>query len=277
MKISVLLAALLLLFSCTDKDSKQSQDLIVKTAQAVSASGIKTTEFPFIAQPFRTSELSFRVGGPIDRLDVYAGNHYKQGSIIAEIDPRDFHIRKERAEAIYHQAKAEFERIEKLYEKNNVSASTYEKTKADYTTAKTAFDTASNELGDTRLTAPFDGYVGEVYIEKYQDVKPAQPVISFIDINRLKIEIYVTQNIAFASHPTQTALCYRPSEGEYVWVIDTNTRQVNRRTVKKGNLLPGGYVTITEGLRASETVATSGLRFLSDGMKVEISTKTNSL
>jgi len=52
MKISVLLAALLLLFSCTDKDSKQSQDLIVKTAQAVSASGIKTTEFPFIAQPF---------------------------------------------------------------------------------------------------------------------------------------------------------------------------------------------------------------------------------
>lgn len=44
MKISVLLAALLLLFSCTDKDSKQSQDLIVKTAQAVSASGIKTTE-----------------------------------------------------------------------------------------------------------------------------------------------------------------------------------------------------------------------------------------
>ena len=63
MKISVLLAALLLLFSCTDKDSKQSQDLIVKTAQAVSASGIKTTEFPFIAQPFRTSELSFRVGG----------------------------------------------------------------------------------------------------------------------------------------------------------------------------------------------------------------------
>ena len=75
----------------------------------------------------------------------------------------------------------------------------------------------------------------------------------------------------------QTALCYRPSEGEYVWVVDTNTRQVNRRQVKKGNLLPGGYVTITEGLKNSETVVTSGLRFLLDGMKVEISTKTNSL
>lgn len=52
MKISVLLAALLLLFSCTDKDSKQSQDLIVKTAQAVSASGIKTTGVPVYRTTF---------------------------------------------------------------------------------------------------------------------------------------------------------------------------------------------------------------------------------
>ncbi len=46
------------------------------------------------------------------------------------------------------------------------------------------------------MIAPFDGYVGEVYIEKYQDVKATQPVISFIDITQLKIEAYVTQDIA---------------------------------------------------------------------------------
>lgn len=70
------------------------------------------------------------------------------------------------------------------------------KTRADYTSAKTAFETATNELHDTQLIAPFDGYVGEVYIEKYQDVKATQPVISFIDITQLKIEAYVTQDIA---------------------------------------------------------------------------------
>lgn len=83
-----------------------------------------------------------------------------------------------------------------LYEKNNLSASAYEKARADYTSAKTAFETATNELHDTQLIAPFDGYVGEVYIEKYQDVKATQPVISFIDITQLKIEAYVTQDIA---------------------------------------------------------------------------------
>lgn len=46
------------------------------------------------------------------------------------------------------------------------------------------------------MIAPFDGYVGEVYIEKFQDVKATQPVVSFIDITQLKIEAYVTQDIA---------------------------------------------------------------------------------
>ena len=49
MKIGALLVTLLLLFSCTDKDSKQSQDFIVRTTQAIPGFGQNTTEFPFIS------------------------------------------------------------------------------------------------------------------------------------------------------------------------------------------------------------------------------------
>lgn len=177
----ILLSVLALLFhACGGKDTQDKQELSVSTSQVTALPQNGNKEFPFIARPFRTSELSFRVGGPIDRFDVYAGNRYERGNIIAEIDPRDFRIRKERAEAVYRQSKAEFERIEALYRKENISASTYEKAKADYISAKTAFDTAVCELEDTRLTAPFTGYVGEVYIEKFQDVKATQPVVSLI-------------------------------------------------------------------------------------------------
>ena len=121
----LLLSLAALLSFCAAEGNDKKQDLIVKTTQAVPVSHQGDKEFSFIARPFRTSELSFRVGGPIDRFDVYAGNRYQQGSIIAEIDPRDFRIRKERAEAIYHQAKAEFERIQKLYGKGKVFARRY--------------------------------------------------------------------------------------------------------------------------------------------------------
>ena len=173
-------------------------------------------EFPFIARPFRTSELSFRVGGPIDRFDVYAGNRYEQGNIIAEIDPRDFRIRKERAEAVYRQSKAEFERIEALYRKERTSPpAPTKRQKADYISAKTAFDTAVCELEDTRLTAPFTGYVGEVYIEKFQDVKATQPVVSLIDIHQLRIEIYVPQEIAYAAQSSDSIrICFDAIPGQ---------------------------------------------------------------
>ena len=159
-------AVLPLLVSCTGGKEQSGAGIIVKTEKTVRYSGGDGKEYAFISNPYRTSELSFRVGGPIDRFEVYAGNYYPQGSVIAEIDPRDFRIRKEQTEAVYVQMKTEFERIQKLYEKNNISASQYEKTRADYTMAKTAFDMASNELEDSRLVAPFNGYVGEVYIEK---------------------------------------------------------------------------------------------------------------
>ena len=332
-----------LLASCSEKEEGRSK-LIVKTEKAVTYSNDTDMEFSFISRPYRTSELSFRVGGPIDRFEVYTGNYYQRGSIIAEIDPRDFHIHKEHTEAIYQQMKAEYERTEKLYKKNNISASQYEKTKADYAAAKSAFEIASNELSDTRLLAPFNGYVSEVYIEKFQDVKATQPVLSLIDITQLRIEAYVTQEVAasidaidsievrFDMYPDkpykakvmevskgttrnnlsylltallpnsdnkllagmsgkitidaitpqketgiiipQSALCHRPTEGDFVWVVDENAK-VHLRKVKKGTLLPHGKIFIAEGLSPNETIATSGLRFLSDGMKVEQSSKKN--
>ena len=50
--------------------------------------------------------------------------------------------------------------------------------------------------------------MGEVYIEKFQDVKATQPIISFIDIDQLKLEIYVTQDIARAAQALDLSLIH---------------------------------------------------------------------
>jgi len=71
----------------------------------------------------------------------------------------------------------------------------------------------------------------------------------------------------------QYALCHRPEVGDFVWITNESTSKVSLRKVTKGDLLPSGKVLITKGLSTDETIATSGLRFLSDGMEVEISSK----
>lgn len=335
------LCFVVLLSSCGGSEEVKTDDkLLVNVATVATTVVDGQKEFAFIAKPFISSELSFRVGGPIDRFEVYAGNYYKQGSIIAEIDPRDFRIRKERAEGVYNQSKAEFTRIESLYEKNNISASAYEKSKSEYTTAKTAFQTATNELEDTKLLAPFSGYVGEVFIEKYQDVKATQKIISFEQLDQLKIEVYVTQEIAFRSQDLKTinlffdadrskiytakvveisksttknnisylltalldnndgkllagmsgkvffdadnsnsvvvtvpqnAIWHRPSVGDFAWVVEND--KVYRKEVTLGGLHGKSKVVVTSGLEVGQTIATSSLRFLSEGLEVQINNK----
>lgn len=110
---------------------------------------------------------------------------------------------------MYRQAKAEFERMESLYRKNNIPASTYEQARAAYISAKTAFNKAENEVSDTYLLAPFNGYVGETFIERFQEVKASQPVLTLVDISKLRIEIFVTQEVAMmADELKSVSVCF---------------------------------------------------------------------
>lgn len=197
MNVRILTLPLLLLTSaCTGRQPGSETRMSVETAQSVTVETTSDREFPFIAKPLRTSVLSFRIPGPVDRFEAYAGTRCQAGDLIAGIDPRDFQLRYEQTEAAYRQARADYERVAALYEKDNLPASSYEAALATCVAAETARDAALNALNDTQLRAPFDGYVGEVFIERYQDVKASQPVVTLTDISSLRIEIYVTQEIA---------------------------------------------------------------------------------
>ncbi|MGL5981253.1 MAG: efflux RND transporter periplasmic adaptor subunit [Phocaeicola sp.] len=195
-KSFLLLSLTAFTFSCSNSNSDQNKKLVVKTTTVQTVESEQTNHFSFISKPHRTTNLSFRVGGPVEKFNVYSGNYFPQGSVIAQIDARDFTIRKERAEGQYLQAKAEYERIKVLYEKSNLSASTYDKAHADVIAAKAAYDMAQNELTDTKLIAPFNGYIEQLFIEQHQDVKAAQNIVSFVDIDQIRIELFVNQEIA---------------------------------------------------------------------------------
>src|SRR5574344_578320 len=183
--------AAVIIASCGNSQNSQEKKFVVKTATATSLAEEEDKSFSFISKPNHTAELSFRVGGQVKYFDTYPGTFFKKGTLIAEIDPRDFAVKKERAAGQLYQAKAEYQRIKILYEKNNVSASTYDKSYADYVAAETSLEMAENDLKDTKLVAPYNGYISKTYIERHQDVKATQPVVSFVDIDQIRIEVYV--------------------------------------------------------------------------------------
>lgn len=185
--------------SCNNKkEENNTKEFFITGAIAQSTSLNNSEEVAFITKPFRTSELSFRVGGPVKEMNRYSGDFIRKGEVIARIDSRDFKIRREKAYASFLQAEAEFKRQKSLFDQGNISASSFEKANANFLIAKSNFETAEYELADTELKAPFDGYIQEVMIEAHQDVRASQPAFRFIDMDQLKIEANVSQQVANA-------------------------------------------------------------------------------
>lgn len=196
MRIVFLCGVLCMMVSCGNAPEKETGKQAVKVAHAQVVLKENERSYTFLSEPYRTTDLSFRVGGPVVTFEVQNGQFFRKGELIAAIDDRDFIIRKQRAEALFRQAEADYTRIANLYEKGNISGTNYEKAKADYERAKADFNTASNELNDTRLLAPFDGYVQKVNIDKYQDVSPSFPVVTLIDLSKIKAEVYIPEDLA---------------------------------------------------------------------------------
>ena len=112
MKTEILFLAGMCLCACSRTPQEQTSFPSVKVVHEAPSSRCYT----FISQPYRLSELSFRVGGLVHAFDVQQGQFFRKGQLIAAIDERDFVIQKQRTEALYRQAEVDYARISSLYE-----------------------------------------------------------------------------------------------------------------------------------------------------------------
>ncbi|MGP1257230.1 MAG: efflux RND transporter periplasmic adaptor subunit [Kiloniellales bacterium] len=158
---------------------------------------IEVRTFPGTLHPARSSQLAFRVGGPLVHLPIEEGELVAAGSLLAEIDPRDFELavaelsaRLDAARAAQELAVLHHRRQAQLVERGHASRAILDEAIADRdrTAAETAsltqqLETARAALDDTRLTAPFDGRVARLHVEQHDYVSARQPAVIFHDIS----------------------------------------------------------------------------------------------
>lgn len=228
-RVIILSFGLLALTACRSEQEKPAEPLAVHVVRPEQFTQHGLQGFDFISEPYRTTELSFRVGGPVRKLDLECGQFLSKGSLIAEIDPRDYQTALQKAEANRNQKSAEFKRMTNLYHKNNVSASSYEQAKADLETAEANYREALHNLQDTRMTAPTDGYVQEIMVERFADVAPTQPVLTFIDLSQIKMSVSISEEMALALRNQKGAgLCCFPlpvQRGRYEYPLHDGTAE----------------------------------------------------
>ena len=126
--------------------------------------GAQTAElsFPGTTQASDRSVLSFRVAGPLIELAGERGRPGRtKGDLLARIDPVDFEIKVAEARASFQKAVADYDRYNRLYEREAVPLADVELHRAMRDVAEAQLRQAEVNLGYTWLTPPMpDGSAG---------------------------------------------------------------------------------------------------------------------
>ncbi|MFQ6114519.1 MAG: efflux RND transporter periplasmic adaptor subunit, partial [bacterium] len=142
---SVFVGVISLTFLACGGGEQKVEEIIrpVRYQQVYSTGGSRVRSFSGTARSGVESKLSFKVAGTVLEVPVKVGDKVRSGQLIARLDPKDYQLKVQQADASLARAKAEernakadYERIRALYENNNAS-------KDDLDAARAGFESAS--------------------------------------------------------------------------------------------------------------------------------------
>ena len=154
------------------------------------------------------SPLSFRVGGNLVRRNVDAGARVQKGEVLALLDPGDFALQAQAAQAQLAAAEADLvrargdrDRYAKLVGDRLISQSAYDAQVAAYKAAegqaraaRAQMDVMRNQEGYSQLRAPRDGVIASRQAEAGQVVAAGQTVFTLAADGGREVAIGLPEN-----------------------------------------------------------------------------------
>lgn len=141
-------------------------------------------QFPATTEAGERAVLAYRVPGQMQTIDVVAGQMVKKGEVLATLNPDEYQLLADQAQAQFRLADVQYQRSKKLRRDKVVSEQDFDQAKANRNSAKATLDQAKANLGYTKLVAPYDGTISLIPAENYEYIAAKQGVMN-IQTNRL--------------------------------------------------------------------------------------------
>ncbi len=187
-----IIIALLILSSCveTKKGGESIRKVKCAEVELVNNNYIETI-FPGKIVASKDVNLGFRVAGIVDKFLIEEGGFVRKGDVIAIMDDRDYKVQLDATQAEYDGIKSEAERVIALYNEESISENSYDKAVNGLKQITAKLEAHKNALGDTRLRAPFDGYVQKQLFDVGEAVSAGMPVVSMVSSTTPEVTINI--------------------------------------------------------------------------------------
>ncbi len=206
----LILFACVLIAGCQKPAAPDVRVQSVFVSEIHNDAGVQTQVLSGSVRPRIESELAFRAGGKVTARLVEVGQRVNAGQLLARIDASDYQLGSEAAreqvraaEVDASQSLSDYARFKRLLADGSISAADVERqqAKADAASARLAqakqqLALATNRVGYTTLSAPFDGIVTALRTETGQVVAEGQPVITLARPGELEIVVVIPEALA---------------------------------------------------------------------------------
>lgn len=268
-KTSLLLSAIVWMTACSsNKDKVKSEMEYHVTTKEVAKSSLADSIFASgNVVPKHVVPIGFMVAGKINSLSFSEGQSVQKGQAMGQLDPINYAVAKEVADAQAKQVEDEYERLTKLYDKSGLSESDYVKIQQGYSQAKSQQKLHNNNLNETRLVAPISGTVISKLKEQGEIIAAGHPIAVISEIKKVYVNTYIPENEIADIKINQAAKVYIPALGKHVdgfvqemgWVAEAKTRMFTVKIeIDNADLLvrPGMIANIKLAKSAKETKIT---------------------
>ncbi len=160
-------------------------------------------------ETYRSTDVATNVGGLIRKVYVEEGQIVAEGDPLVDIDPAEYRLRVQQAEAAQGRAKAQvqmletqYNRVKRLLDKNAIADSDYDTISGQLAIARAAVvetnvgvAMARKMLSDSKIRAPYDAVVTKVNTAEgeFAGVGPA-PLVMVTEIAHVRARIQLPEH-----------------------------------------------------------------------------------
>jgi len=159
--------------------------------------------------------IAAEVAGRLTAVKVDVGAHIKQGQLLAEIDPVDYNLSRDMAQAdvdrlraLIHAQQLKAKRFRELVKQESVSQSVLDDVeaqlgalRAERKSAQVRLQKSKRDISKTQIVSPIDGRVDETRVSRGDYVKVGSPLMRIGNLQWLKARLPYPETLLSQLHP----------------------------------------------------------------------------
>lgn len=141
----------------------------------------------------KTVRLGFLVAGKINYIAVGEGEMIEAGRLLASLDPENYRIAKEMADANLDQVQDEYNRLSQMHERKSISDGDFSKIANGLKVARAQQKLHSKNLSDTKLYSPIRGVLLKKGVEVGEIIGSGLQIFAVSDISLIHVNASVPE------------------------------------------------------------------------------------